>query len=107
MKTLKYIALWIVASIGFSMLSIIVLPYSVFYFRKNLPRFFRLLAIAADQQAGAYLYGVEDVTVSSYTYIKSSQTKRHNAFMKFIDFFAFIISGEKNHCKNSYLIEIQ
>jgi len=69
-------------------------------FRKDKKSYWRTVAIGFDQVGGSLLYGTEDWTISSWTYLQCSGLNRLCWFMKFIDF----IFG-KGHCKRSYLKE--
>lgn len=107
MKTLRMFALFIVAKVIFTVVGTI--SFFVNIIRKpimgeSLAEYFRVLAVAEDQLGGSYMYGTEDYTVSSWTY--KLHAKGNNVwatwFMKFIDFFAWVLAGQKEHCKKSY-----
>jgi len=64
------------------------------------------LAIGEDQRGGSYLYGTEDYTISSYTYILHARGNKYATwFMKFIDFFALYLQNKDKHCEKSYNYE--
>ena len=67
----------------------------------GLDDYFMVVAIGFDQLGGSILYGQEDWTVSSWTYVLAyRENKEAQRFMKIINF----IFGE-NHCEKSYLWE--
>lgn len=69
--------------------------------RENIAEYLFTVAIGFDQAGGSILYGQEDWTVSSWTYILSRRgNKSAKWFMIFIDLFF-----GKNHCEKSYLWE--
>lgn len=71
------------------------------YRGENIQAYFHTIAIGFDQAGGSILYGQEDWTVSSWTYILSRRgNKSAKWFMLFIDLFF-----GKEHCHNSYLLE--
>lgn len=81
------------------LVSVFALPVLVVgsLFKKDKKRYWETVAIGFDQVGGSLLYGTEDWTISSWTYIKCRVYKRLCWFEKFIDF----IFG-KGHCKRSY-----
>lgn len=88
-------------------ITIVTLPVIVLnvirkaYRRESLQDYFFIIAIGFDQAGGSILYGQEDWTVSSWTYVLAyRENKEAQRFMKVIDF----IFG-KNHCEKSYLWE--
>jgi len=110
MKILRMFALFIVAKLIFTTVGI--LSFFVNIVRKpimgeSLADYFMTLAIGEDQLGGSYLYATEDYTVSSWTY--KLHAKGNNvwatSFMNFIDFFAWVLAGQKEHCKDSYEYE--
>lgn len=71
------------------------------YRREHIGQYFHTIAIGFDQAGGSILYGQEDWTVSSYTYILAMRGNRHAYwFMRFID----LLFGN-GHCKESYAWE--
>lgn len=69
--------------------------------KESLHDYFFTIAIGFDQAGGSILYGQEDWTVSSYTYILARRENKHaKRFMRFID----LIFG-KEHCEKSYMWE--
>ena len=66
-------------------------------FRKDKKGYWKSVAIGFDQVGGSLLYGTEDWTISSWTYVECRVYKKLCWFEKFIDF----IFG-KGHCKRSY-----
>lgn len=69
--------------------------------RDSIRDYFFTIAVGFDQAGGSILYGQEDWTVSSWTYVLAyRENKEAQRFMKIIDF----IFG-KNHCEKSYLWE--
>lgn len=71
------------------------------YRRESIHDYFFTIAIGFDQAGGSILYGQEDWTVSSWTYVLAYRgNKEAQRFMKIINF----IFGE-NHCEKSYLWE--
>lgn len=73
----------------------------VYQRRDSIRDYFFTIAIGFDQAGGSILYGQEDWTISSWTYILS---KRGNMFaQRFMAFINFIFG--KNHCEKSYLWE--
>lgn len=71
------------------------------YRGESIQAYFHTIAIGFDQAGGSILYGQEDWTVSSWTYILSRRgNKSAKWFMIFIDLFF-----GKNHCEESYLWE--
>ena len=76
--------------------------------KDSLPTYLITCAIGLDQLGSAVLYAEEDWTVSSMTYEKSIAGNVYaTGFMRLIDFFAFTLGGQVEHCKNSYFNEIQ
>lgn len=75
--------------------------------KESLEKYFYSLAIGEDQRGGAYLYGTEDFTISSYTYyLHTKGNKYATYFMRFIDFFALLL-GDKDHCKKAFEKELE
>lgn len=68
------------------------------YRSEHIGEYFHTIAVGFDQAGGSILYGQEDWTVSSWTYVLHTRgNKNATAFMRFID----LLFG-KNHCKESY-----
>lgn len=93
--------------IALIIITIVTLPVIVLnvirkaYRRESIHDYFFIIAIGFDQAGGSILYGQEDWTVSSWTYVLSYRgNKEAQRFMKIINF----IFGE-NHCEKSYLWE--
>lgn len=93
--------------IALIVITIVTLPVIVLnvtrkvYRREDISDYFFTIAIGFDQAGGSILYGQEDWTVSSWTYVLAyRENKEAQRFMKIIDF----IFG-KNHCEKSYLWE--
>lgn len=93
--------------IALIVITIVTLPLIVINLMRKLYRgekiqaYFHTIAIGFDQAGGSILYGQEDWTVSSWTYVLSNrENKEAQRFMKIINF----IFGE-NHCEKSYLWE--
>lgn len=93
--------------IALIVITIVTLPVIVLnvirkaYRRESIHDYFFIIAIGFDQAGGSILYGQEDWTVSSWTYILFRRgNKSAKWFMIFINF----IFG-KNHCEKSYLWE--
>lgn len=93
--------------IALIVITIVTLPVIVLnvirkvYRRESIHDYFFIIAIGFDQAGGSILYGQEDWTVSSWTYVLAyRENKEAQRFMKIINF----IFGE-NHCEKSYLWE--
>lgn len=93
--------------IAIVIITIVTLPVIVLnvirkaYRRESIQDYFFIIAIGFDQAGGSILYGQEDWTVSSWTYVLAyRENKEAQRFMKIINF----IFGE-NHCEKSYLWE--
>ena len=102
MKVLKSLLLLILALILSPIFKVVFFIINSIRFRDKLANYYYTLAISEDQSAGSYIYGTEDWTISSYTYMLANFSKNKNAikFMRFIDF----LFGKK-HCENSYINE--
>lgn len=71
------------------------------YRGENIQAYFHTIAIGFDQAGGSILYGQEDWTISSWTYVLYRRGNNGaKVFMKIIDLFF-----GKEHCENSYLLE--
>ena len=105
MQTLKAFLLYLASVVVFNLISILGLFVQIprhLILRKPLSKYFYNLAIGEDQRGGSYLYGTEDYTISSYTYYLSKKNKYARYFKNFIDFFAYLLAGQKEHCKKSF-----
>lgn len=98
---------FILMLIALIVITIVTLPVIVLnvirkvYRRESIQDYFFIIAIGFDQAGGSILYGQEDWTVSSWTYVLAyRENKEAQRFMKIINF----IFGE-NHCEKSYLWE--
>lgn len=68
------------------------------YRRESIREYFHTIAIGFDQAGGSILYGQEDWTVSSWTYVLHVRGNRNaTVFMGFID----LLFG-KDHCRESW-----
>jgi len=109
MKLIKAFLIYIVAFIIFNTLSVLSFVFQIF--RKTLrgesiSEYLICLAIGEDQRGGSYLYGTEDYTISSYTYILHARGNKYATwFMKFIDFFARYLQNKDRHCEKAYNYE--
>lgn len=90
--------------IAIIIITIVTLPVIIgntirkIYRKESLRSYFFTIAIGFDQAGGSIIYGQEDWTISSWTYILSRRGNRSaQIFVKAIDF----LFG-KNHCENSY-----
>ena len=73
------------------------------YRRESMHDYFFTIAVGFDQVGGSILYGQEDWTISSWTYILSYRgSKSAQVFMKVID----SIFSEL-HCQNSFNTEVE
>jgi len=110
MRVLRMFALFMASKLIFTTVGI--LSFFTNLVRKpimgeSLADYFMTLAIGEDQLGGSYLYATEDYTVSSWTY--KLHAKGNNmwatGFMRFIDFFAWVLAGQTDHCRKSYTHE--
>lgn len=101
---MKSFILMLIALIVITIVTLPVIVSNVIrkaYRRESLQDYFFIIAIGFDQAGGSILYGQEDWTVSSWTYVLAyRENKEAQRFMKIINF----IFGE-NHCEKSYLWE--
>jgi hypothetical protein len=101
---MKSFLLMLIALIVITIVTLPVIVLSVIrkaYRRESIQDYFFIIAIGFDQAGGSILYGQEDWTVSSWTYVLAyRENKEAQRFMKIINF----IFGE-NHCEKSYLWE--
>lgn len=109
MKTILNLLLLLCAIILFNLVSffalLVQIPRKIIR-KESLEKYFYSLTITEDQRGGAYLYGTEDFTISSYTYFLHTKGNKYATwFMYFIDFFAKLL-GEKEHCKKAFEKEL-
>lgn len=101
---MKSFLLMLIALIVITIVTLPVIVLNVIrkaYRRESIQDYFFIIAIGFDQAGGSILYGQEDWTVSSWTYVLAyRENKEAQRFMKIINF----IFGE-NHCEKSYLWE--
>lgn len=101
---MKSFLLMLIALIVITIVTLPVIVLNVIrkvYRRESIHDYFFIIAIGFDQAGGSILYGQEDWTVSSWTYVLAyRENKEAQRFMKIINF----IFGE-NHCEKSYLWE--
>lgn len=101
---MKSFLLMLIALIVITIVTLPVIVLNVIrkvYRRESIHDYFFIIAIGFDQAGGSILYGQEDWTVSSWTYVLAYRgNKEAQRFMKIINF----IFGE-NHCEKSYLWE--
>lgn len=101
---MKSFLLMLIALIVIAIVTLPVIVLNVIrkvYRCESIHDYFFIIAIGFDQAGGSILYGQEDWTVSSWTYVLAyRENKEAQRFMKIINF----IFGE-NHCEKSYLWE--
>jgi hypothetical protein len=94
----------LIAMASVMMLAIPILILNVLrkiYRKENLSKYWLTVAIGFDQLGGSILYGEENWTVSSWTYLLSTNGNKYALrFMRFID----LLFGQ-NHCLQSFLNE--
>ena len=93
--------------IALSVLFLLLLAIPIAVFLSLFTNMGLKILISIDQLFGTFLYKTEDLTISSYTYKKCHYEHKMCWFMYIIDALANIIAGQKEHCKMSYLHEMQ
>lgn len=71
--------------------------------KKKLSKYIKLLALAEDQKSCSYIFGTEDITISTYAYDLARKNKFGRRLKRLINF----LFRDKKHCENSFLSEMK